>query len=76
MQQRVELVPASVWTCPECGTDQFERAIVTEVSEEEAAELRSELGVQPWVEGTFLMNPETVTCQNCGREYQTQDFQA
>jgi len=67
----VELHPAFVWDCPECGTEHFERAVVPEMSDEERRELQDEHGVQPWDEGDFLMMPMKVACPRCGRAFDT-----
>ncbi len=49
----VELVPAFVWTCPECGVDKFERAILVELSAEEIEELQQEEDGEPEEAGVF-----------------------
>lgn len=69
----VELRPAFQWTCPECGTDQFEAAIVVELSREEESELHHELGIEPG-EGNWASMPDTVECRQCEREYPTLHF--
>lgn len=73
-EKSVELVPAFLWTCPECGVDKFERAIVVELSAEEMDELRQDHGVQPWETGNFLNSPKNVTCDMCKQTFATVDF--
>lgn len=76
MSERVELIPAHLWTCPECGTDHFARCVTAEMSPEEREELKAEMGIEPWHEGIFLTAPTRVTCPDCGRTYETTEFQA
>lgn len=68
-KKKVELIPAFTWTCPDCGTDHFTRAIVAEMSPEELQELRERLDVEPWEEGHLLTNPKVVTCPDCQQEF-------
>lgn len=76
MAERVELMPASHWTCPDCGRDHFARCVAAEMSPEEMAEVRAELGVQPWYEGVLLLaNPDKVRCPDCGAEFEAVDYQ-
>lgn len=75
MREKAELLPAHVWTCNECGTDQFERCIVPELTDEDRADLMQQLGIEVWQEGTFLTHPTTVTCRNCQTVYETELFQ-
>lgn len=70
---KVELRPAYSWTCPHCGVDQFERSIVAEFSPEEEQEMWDEIGVEPG-QGDWITMPETVTCQQCDRDYKTLHF--
>lgn len=72
--QPVEMLQAFCWTCPECGRDRFERAIIAEMSPEEMQELRDEHGVQPWEDGEFCTFPETVHCPDCNLEFSTHAY--
>ncbi|MCA9121934.1 MAG: hypothetical protein H6822_26650 [Planctomycetaceae bacterium] len=67
----VELRPAFSWDCPECGVENFCRGIVPEFSEEDAAELRDEHGINAWESGDFVMQPETVACAKCAVEFRS-----
>lgn len=74
ISERVELVPAWLWTCDECGRDNFERSIVAELSAEEMDELKQDHGIEEFHEGDFLSAPDQVVCQGCGEEFQTKEF--
>lgn len=74
MTERVELIPAHVWTCPECGTDHFERCVTAELPPDEREALRDEMGIEPWEDGIFLTAPLTVACPDCKRVYGTLEF--
>lgn len=74
MSERVELRPAFVWDCPECGREHFARAVVPEMSPEREAEMRNEYGIESWVEGDFLLAPDRVTCPHCEIEFETKDW--
>ena len=41
---KVELLPAFRWICPECGEDHFERAICPSLTEEEKADMKEAFG--------------------------------
>jgi hypothetical protein len=83
--RQVELVQAFLWTCEDCGRDNFERAIRVEpeslegqeVAEfaksaaEEANESAQALGIE--IGGDFLMAPTSVKCQHCGAEFSTDE---
>lgn len=73
-KSHVELLPAFLWICPECGAENFERTIVAELSAEQMQELRDEHGVEPWEEGEFLTNPQNVVCKDCSKEFGTVNF--
>jgi hypothetical protein len=70
----VELRPAYVWTCDNCGRDQYETAVVYELSEEERQELKAEHGVDADAEGDFLACPVEVTCRACGALFDCRHF--
>jgi len=73
MDRKVELHPAFVWDCDECGRENFVRAVVAEMSEEEEAEAKEYFGYEPWEDGEFLRSPKTVQCEFCGAEFDTLD---
>ena len=72
--QHVEMVPAFLWTCPDCGRDNFERSVVVELSPEEMQELREDHGVEVWEQGEFLSCPKAVVCQHCRLKYKTAEY--
>lgn len=72
--QTVELRLAYAWDCDECGEENFERAVVYEVSPAEKAEL-AERGL-PSDTGNWLTPPEHVTCRGCGAAFQAKHFRA
>lgn len=72
MPQTIELRPAYEWTCPECGRDNFERAVVAEMSAEEDAELRAEHGVESERAGEWLLGPVEVECPHCEAVFRTE----
>lgn len=74
MSEPVELRPAYAWTCPECGRDNFEAAIVWEGSEEEEAELRDEHGIEETATGDWVRGPERVECPHCEADFATHHF--
>jgi hypothetical protein len=79
----VELAQAFLWTCDDCGRDNFERAVTVgpeslegqEVAElalhvaGEANESAQALGIE--VGGDWLMAPRRVKCQHCRAEFAT-----
>jgi hypothetical protein len=68
MSEKVELRPAFAWDCPECGREQFINAIVAEFSEEKAAELREEMGIEDEdAEGDWIFTPPEVECKYCNK---------
>ena len=69
----VELHPAYMWDCPECGAENFERGVIVEMDEEGIQALRRDYGVEDAVTGDFMMAPEEVTCRKCGKEFTTED---
>lgn len=67
--QTIELRPAFVWSCETCGRENFARAVVAEMSEDDRTELKEEFGMDEVVEGDFLMRPNEVTCEHCGETF-------
>lgn len=70
-EESVEIHPAFVWDCPECGRELFGRMIVHELSDEKLAELKEDHGVEPWEEGNFVMAPKSVICPHCNLKFTT-----
>lgn len=67
----VTLNPAYSWDCPECGVENFERGIVPEMSPEELAQTKADMGMEPWEEGEIMMMPTSVVCRGCGASFAT-----
>jgi len=74
----VELVQAFLWTCDDCGRDNFERAITVSPesinpddlptsSYEDADAIREWL--QEGGEGSWVKAPSQVLCKHCGGEF-------
>ncbi len=74
----VELIPASMFSCDECGRDNFVRhrrveveslegTEILEEAREESRELMETLGF--FVDGFFLQVPTEVTCSHCKAEF-------
>ena len=74
MSEKVELIPAFQWDCPECGRENFARGIVLEASSEEVQALREKFGVEPGEEGCFMGQPTEVTCAHCDELFETEHF--
>jgi len=69
----VELHPAHVWTCEECGRDNFCRGVVAEFDSEDRAEFVETFGEKP-LPGFWMTAPTEVTCGHCGVEFVTKDM--
>jgi len=81
----VELHQAFLWTCEECGRDNFERAVHLAPESVEGRELSLQareayadaseaaeaLGVE--LDGAWLMAPSRVRCPHCGTEFEAID---
>lgn len=74
----VELVQAFVWTCDDCGRDNFERAVTVAPESISADDLPD--GIDPemmreWAEsggeGAFAMAPDRVLCRHCTASFGT-----
>jgi len=74
-QHKVELLPAWMWTCDECGRDNFERITVVDVSPEDATEFCRSQGIDEseFEPGELASAPMEVTCTHCGAEFETDD---
>lgn len=71
----VELIPAFFWYCPECDSENFERAIAFECSEEDKVELFEAMDVLEHMDTSDLLRaPEVVKCKSCNKEFNTMDY--
>ena len=69
--QTVELHQAFRWDCDECGRENFERAIIVDLGEDEARDIFGD-DYDPEAEGYILMQPADVQCVYCGAEFHTE----
>lgn len=75
MGTKVELIPAFFWICPECGVDNFERAVIIELTHQERKEIAENNDIDEEVEnGDIMSYPEEVECSFCQTEYETEEF--
>jgi rubredoxin len=72
-KQTVEMHPAYVWDCDNCGGENFERAVVYEFTPEERREL-AEQGEEPET-GNWMTHPDHVKCRHCGAAFEAHHFQ-
>lgn len=61
----VELLPAHLWICDECGRDNFVRCLEIDPESDRARSLAEEFGVE-FTDGHFLAAPTEVECFHCG----------
>jgi hypothetical protein len=69
----VELLPAYMWDCPECGGENFERGIVPEMSREEFELMCQENGVVE-ENGHWMLMPSQVNCRHCEFTFKTKVY--
>lgn len=72
----VELHQAFMWDCPECGRENFERAITAELTDQERIDLLRQMGefideLDENVHGEFVAAPCSVTCRFCDHQFRT-----
>lgn len=78
---KARLLSAYVWDCDECGAENFERAIVAEMHEEEREEMfRSFHDLDEWAElpdgwrdFQMVTRPDAVKCRTCGATFDAED---
>ena len=74
----VELHQAFLWTCDDCGRDNFARAVTLAPESVDPDDLPGDLAdeVREWVEsggdGAFLASPDRVTCDHCGATFRAE----
>lgn len=67
---QVELIPAFMWDCPECGIENFQRSISVSVDP-------GELGIDDAPENatvSVMTTPETVKCRDCKTRFEVLAF--
>lgn len=69
-----ELHTAYQWDCEECGQENFCRAVVWEITQDDAAFMQEQYGEAPegpWTTGNWVSVPAEVTCSRCGMTFAT-----
>jgi len=67
IKEIVELSPAYMWDCPNCGRENFQRSITLAMSDED----RLHMGLGPEESGCWQSYPDTVICRFCEQQYKT-----
>lgn len=79
-KHKIDLHPAHVWDCEECGRENFCRCVAVELDPSDPCDAElleiaraecTETGNK--VEGFWQTAPETVTCAHCGAEFEAND---
>jgi rubredoxin len=71
-KEKVEILPACYWICPECGRDNFEYVVTAEFSIEERDMLDEVHEICFELDGgDYVIQPTDVTCQHCGEEFES-----
>ena len=76
--REVEIRPAFEWTCDECGRDNYEKCLIVDLSQEQAAEImRGIVDIEDDDDmnftGSFSACPTDVKCRFCKSEFVTKD---
>jgi hypothetical protein len=71
MSDFVHLSPAYFWSCPDCGADNYERAVDPNFNQEQLNNIYQSFQLEPWELKDFVVTPTSVSCVECGRFYQT-----
>ena len=81
MSEPVELHNAWTWDCPECGRENFDRAVTADMTRAESIDYarklgRIDYGFEPSEDFNceFMTQPETVVCAHCEREFDVARF--
>lgn len=77
---KVEMHNAYLWVCDSCGRDNFERAIIAELPEDEQEEMFREFhGMEKyeplpenWKDFAMMCYPDSVKCGHCGEWFDTE----
>ncbi len=71
--EKVELHQAWSWDCPECGRENFERAVTCELSDEDKQHMKEDHGIPDPMTGDWVSAPLDVTCKHCGKDFETEE---
>lgn len=80
-KHNARLLSAYVWDCDECGVENFERAIVAELTDEDREEMFREFHEldewaelpENWRDFQMVTRPDGVTCKACGEVFEAED---
>lgn len=70
----IELCPAYVFDCDDCGSENFVRGLIPSLTEEVIKELQEEFDVPPEDMGVWMCMPTQVKCSKCGAEFSTEHY--
>lgn len=80
MKTKIELHPAHVWDCDECGRENFCRSVAVELNPDDPADAEmiaiaeeESQGMINSVHGFWQTAPDEVVCHHCGAEFETID---
>jgi len=67
----IELHPAYLFDCTECGRETFLRAVVADLDEQDRLALVVRYGMPEHeaAAGGWMTRPDEVTCKHCGSQY-------
>lgn len=75
---KIPLQLAYVWDCPHCGHENFQRAVVADISADELHDVAVAMGeIEEWQElpeglgAHWQTHPDTVHCRRCETQYET-----
>lgn len=71
---KVELRPAYVWDCDNCGKENFHSAVVKEMAEADRKEMMEDMGIPEDELGDFIMLPQMVECCGCQTRFEAQHW--
>ncbi len=72
-KQKVDLMQAFSWICPECGKRNFEKAIAMEMDSEKEKEIKEGISAcDYWMSftGGLFMGPSKVSCVGCNKKFE------
>lgn len=71
MKRTIRIWSAYQWTCDDCGLDNWEQAIVQELTPDDRAEIAADHGVDldNLGPGDLVSYPDEVKCIHCGSEF-------
>ena len=67
----VELHPAFIWDCNECGRENLTRTVLGDFDQETLHDMREQHGITEYESGDWYTAPTTVRCRYCGGTFST-----